>query len=532
MHIGICMTVYNRPDYLIQTVDSLEDAMIGQTVVVVDDCSTDDRTIGLLSKLRYRVIKTHTRSNVYGALKLGISKLIELDCTHIIILDSDAIVKPNFIEKLTELQNKFPNQIVTGFNCTTKDKDGKERHRIIDAGEGWNKKHSIGGINMMFSVETYKKYVLPELDNCIRLKKGQWDMNVCKRIGGAYSTVPSVVQHIGFYSSMGHMHDYPDVADDFDHEPVKNATELQKPQHKEKVAIIQQFMGIGDVIFCAELVKRIMHQGYKILWPVLPEYIEGCNRAYPFFTFIDYNLVKIDYNNREDIERNGVRLIPLRFTDQLQRVPFRDCMRSKYDHFGKDWTEWRKTQPFRNYDREYALAELVGAKGDYTLVNTKFRSNQSGSITLPPIDGNVIEMRNVPGYSLFDWMTVIENAKQIHTVSTSIIYLMELVNLQCEPHIYIRRPDENSHQNYDYIMTRNKYQFMDNSVPTTGKAQVKALVTFRDLKRNVQVRHGEVWTVDIDRANYLVSANKVTIVGYEPEPMKKAEVSHTPKMRY
>jgi hypothetical protein len=54
------------------------------------------------------------------------------------------------------------------------------------------------------------------------------------------------------------------------------------------------------------------------------------------------------------------------------------------------------------------------------------------------------------GYSLFDWAAVMEQAVEIHTVSTSIIYLLELLHLRA--HIYIRRPDERSHSYYDYLL--------------------------------------------------------------------------------
>lgn len=522
---GICITIYNRPDYLLQCLESLSKADLSDCkVLLVDDSSMDDRVKEILRKQDYPVFTMNKRSMVYGALLEGFKHL--QDCDTLMVLDSDAIVKPDFVSKTLQLLSKFPTQIVTGFNCVTKDKDGKERHRVIDQGEGWNRKHSIGGIHMAFSRETYLSKVKPELEKCVK-KRGQWDMNLCKVMGGAYSTVPSVIQHIGFVSSMGHYHDRPDIAEDFgevEHVQVNN-------QGNGKLALIQQFAGIGDVIFCAKLITDIC-RGYKVVWAVHPDYVEGLNRAYPMFTFIDYTKFHIDYNNRQDIETNGVRMIPLRFTDQLLRVPFRQCMRSKYDFYKTDWTKWREVQPIRNKEKERELMELVGAKGSYTLINTKFRTGMTGGVKIP-CEG--IEMRQTPGFSLFDWMGVIENATDIHTVSTSIIYLMELVELKCVPHIYIRVPDEKNHDNYNYIMTRHKYNFMENKIPTSGNVVVKVLEKYHDIQLQKNMHPGNEFVCSLERAQHLEKRNRVAILGAadtEYSPPTKAIQTDIKKVRY
>jgi hypothetical protein len=70
----------------------------------------------------------------------------------------------------------------------------------------------------------------------------------------------------------------------------------------------------------------------------------------------------------------------------------------------------------------------------------------------------IIEMRTIPGYSLFDWAAVIEKADQVHTVSTSIIYILEQLELGQKPiHLYLRKPIEQDFRNVDYILTSNYY---------------------------------------------------------------------------
>jgi hypothetical protein len=67
-------------------------------------------------------------------------------------------------------------------------------------------------------------------------------------------------------------------------------------------------------------------------------------------------------------------------------------------------------------------------------------------------------MITIPGFSLFDWYLVIEKATEIHTVGTSINYIIELLEIESENvFLYKRLPDENHFQNYDYILKTHSY---------------------------------------------------------------------------
>jgi hypothetical protein len=61
-----------------------------------------------------------------------------------------------------------------------------------------------------------------------------------------------------------------------------------------------------------------------------------------------------------------------------------------------------------------------------------------------PNNQKQIEMNIIEGFSVFDWIGVLENAKSIHTVHTSIHYLMDLYcnNPNQEKHIYHRNGED------------------------------------------------------------------------------------------
>jgi hypothetical protein len=126
-----------------------------------------------------------------------------------------------------------------------------------------------------------------------------------------------------------------------------------------------------------------------------------------------------------------------------------------------DWKTWRNATFVRNEKKESELMEKLGIKQgeEYTLINRNFGTQPVRTANIPTQSGKIIEMKAIEGFGLFNWAKVIESATNIHTVSTSIIYLFELLELKCEPHIYIRKPIERDHSNYQHIMVKHKYHF-------------------------------------------------------------------------
>lgn len=221
--------------------------------------------------------------------------------------------------------------------------------------------------------------------------------------------------------------------------------------------VVNQYFGVGDCIFSMTLVKRIAN-GNKIIWPVLPHFVDGLQRAYPSITWIDVNGCGFDLNRMEQYEvvhpvYGECVVLPIRFAGDILKLPYREVMAARYKLYGIDWQEWRmKAMWQRDSKKEKALRKIVG-KGDI-VVNRFFRSDSSGCAQ---IDAKGIEMSSIYGFSIFDWCGIWEEAKEIHTVSTSIIYLLELLPITAEIHLYLRRPDEADFKNIDYILQRHKY---------------------------------------------------------------------------
>ncbi len=257
MKTALLLTTYNRPEYLKRCLDSLRKAELNMPVIICDDCSTDSEALGLIDTfisrqehgmVIYRKENGGIKKSLLDGYELTFNKI---GADLIINLDSDAIVAPNCFTELIRLKIKYPDRIITGFHSTTKNKDGSERHIILEEWDDVYVKKSVGGINMIASKFDYENYIKPTL-----LVPGNWDHETSKRCEAAGKPVLSVkqslVDHIGFISAMGHNHDQPDVAAGFKTKYLSSVTlcgaDSRDPHSlKEAARISQQNIEFGAV---------------------------------------------------------------------------------------------------------------------------------------------------------------------------------------------------------------------------------------------------------------------------------------------
>ena len=113
-------------------------------------------------------------------------------------------------------------------------------------------------------------------------------------------------------------------------------------------------------------------------------------------------------------------------------------MHSKYLMMQLDWTNWSEGFQFdRKIDKENDLYyNVLGLKdeSEYIFVNryANTENRRNDQLTFPEFDLPVIDLQILKGFSLFDWCKVIENAQEIHTVHTSMPYLIDRLNIKAE----------------------------------------------------------------------------------------------------
>ena len=226
---------------------------------------------------------------------------------------------------------------------------------------------------------------------------------------------------------------------------------------KNRVCILNQPAGLGDILFIIPIARMLIAEGSNV---IIPTDFGGLQKHFPDIVFLEKKTLNIDYDEKQIVERCNSTVFPMRFADSLIKADYRNCMAAKYRLFDLPLSLWRTVTWKRDMVLENDLYyNTLGLKDNskYTLVNTKFTASDKHEITIDKKDKlPIVNMKVLSKYTLLDWGKVIENATNIHTVSTSLLYVLEIMDLTAEEvHIYKREPLELDHKYYDYLITKN-----------------------------------------------------------------------------
>lgn len=210
-----------------------------------------------------------------------------------------------------------------------------------------------------------------------------------------------------------------------------------------KICLIRQPAGIGDIFFCQKIGYHFQSQGYKIIWPVakvfkyMKDYITNFDYICEEEDFI-FKDIYLDLNIKEVIEKENFLFVPL----HGHNLRNSSVMHSKYNFVGIPFFDWLKYFNFtRNTEKENELFyNILRLKNDeeYIFLNKKFASPPGTLVKDIQLITNkkIIELDYYERFSIFDWCKVLENASEIHTVETSLNYLIEKLDIKAKLNMY------------------------------------------------------------------------------------------------
>jgi hypothetical protein len=207
----------------------------------------------------------------------------------------------------------------------------------------------------------------------------------------------------------------------------------------DKICLIYQPAGIGDIFYSLGIAYHYKKQGYRIIWPVVKEILN----LQPYIKDIEFydwesNFPKKEYYNHDNlklIQDDDFVFLPIhRSTDIIGGL----IMPSKYELNKLDSKIWKENfewkRDFQKEDELFNNILCLSEDETYILVNQNF-------VTPPrtikfPIDidteHKIIPMNYIEGYTVFDWAKVIENASGIITIDTCIQYMIDKLNTKAE----------------------------------------------------------------------------------------------------
>jgi hypothetical protein len=226
-----------------------------------------------------------------------------------------------------------------------------------------------------------------------------------------------------------------------------------------KKIIINQFCGLGDILFSIPIVSSLHEMGYDIIWPIDPSFM-NIQKSFEFIKFIKKDDFPMNYDSDSFIKDDDKLIIPLRYSNNLLNNGYPiTCMSDKYKLVDMSLDSWKSLKWQRDLDSENRLYfDVLGLKEneEYNLLNVNFSMGEK--INIVNYDSNIrsVNFDIIDGFSILDWYKVIQNSTNIYTVGTSIVFMIEVIptNRLKEYVLYARRPFENDCKYYNYLLSK------------------------------------------------------------------------------
>ena len=156
------------------------------------------------------------------------------------------------------------------------------------------------------------------------------------------------------------------------------------------------------------------------------------------------------------INNDTLLYIPLETSDRFTPYPnTRAHGHIKYKFFfNTDFTDWKKYFTLkRNLDREKSLMCHLNINDDepFNLVNRNYGTPPNflkNELVNTNNQYRTIEMDFLDDYNIFDWIGVALKAVEIHTVETSLYYILEKLGVEDSVYIYSKYKDNDD---YSYM---------------------------------------------------------------------------------
>mgnify|MGYP003110551424 CR=1 FL=1 len=193
---------------------------------------------------------------------------------------------------------------------------------------------------------------------------------------------------------------------------------------------IHHHLGLGDHIICNGIVRYVVkaYAFNSVSLVVKKSNLNNVKRMFSDLPQVSFFVVEEDKEFIEEYNSN------LKSTPLL-RVGFERCRNHEFDRsfyesvnvpFKERWDSWCLE---RDIEQEQRLISELNLDGEYIFVHDK---SSVGNYNLNINSGlrQVKPDRLKSEKSIFDWMGVIENAKEIHGISSSFTHLIDSMKLK------------------------------------------------------------------------------------------------------
>lgn len=221
-------------------------------------------------------------------------------------------------------------------------------------------------------------------------------------------------------------------------------------------------LGLGDQIICNSIIRNVSKNSSSVLLPVKKHNLLNVKDMLKDLSNIQYLSVLDDsgmlnyYNLAKNYIDNTVAF-GIFGKDFLKNVNYFDESFYKQCEieYEKRWTDFKY---IHNQDKQQQLLNEI--KKTYIFVHDDASRNLNIKIDYLSTNYNIYKPKHEYGtsslYTIFDYMSVLKNAEEIHCMDSSfaclIDHIPELYDKKKYIHRYIRKNSENPHYKNNWIM--------------------------------------------------------------------------------
>ena len=211
---------------------------------------------------------------------------------------------------------------------------------------------------------------------------------------------------------------------------------------KEPLGIVQS-RGLGDLVIALPIARWFADQGRPIYWPIDEQFLTDMQAGAPWVNwvpvpydppgryFYDVPMERLRNLKIQDILCLYQHLTNHRFSEE-RYFQYTSFDQYKYIRAGVPFLEkWNLARCItRNPEREQALKTQMVKNPDYVAVHLEGSSARADfDRSIIPPDWQIIEISKTPGYTLWDWLGILEGAQSIICVDSVYANLVDQLNI-------------------------------------------------------------------------------------------------------
>ena len=182
----------------------------------------------------------------------------------------------------------------------------------------------------------------------------------------------------------------------------------------------------GDIFLCAPIAKWYADRGYEVHWPVREQFISTLE----YFDYVKPILLSEDSLHPDWLRSDVMKILPMindydKVINLADRGPHPTAQKSdenfefcKYRLAEVPFEEKNNLVWTRDEEKEQRLVELLDLPKNYTLAH--LTNSHGDEAPCPETNFPVIKVKEVKGFTIVDWYSVIKGASKVYCVESGV----------------------------------------------------------------------------------------------------------------